>query len=214
MPESAIRSFFLDGPSGRLEALLNSGRAHAAFAAVVCHPHPRFGGTMHNKVVFHAMKALNELGWPVLRFNFRGTGLSEGEHAGGEGEVGDVRAALAWLEQEFHRPIVFTGFSFGAAVGLRAAYDDNDVAALIALGAPVRADSRQYNYDFLESCTKPKLFASGENDQYASAAALQSLVASLPEPKQLVLVPNADHFFAGRLEDMKRAVTDWLKQTI
>src|SRR5207237_5905547 len=108
---------------GRLAALRNSGSPAATHAAVVCHPHPKFGGTMHNKVVFHAMKALNGLGWPVLRFNFRGTGLSEGEHASGLGEVADVRAALAWLKQEFHLPLVFCGFSFGAAVGMRAAYD-------------------------------------------------------------------------------------------
>src|SRR5208282_5314332 len=95
--QTSIRSLFLDGPAGRLEALLNVGAENATHAAVVCHPHPLFGGTLHNKVVFHAMKALNGFGFPVLRFNFRGTGLSEGEHAGGIGEEEDVRAALDWL---------------------------------------------------------------------------------------------------------------------
>ena len=90
------------------------------YAALVCHPHPLFGGTLHNKVVFHAMKALNSFGFPVLRFNFRGTGLSQGEHDHGRGEMDDVRAALDWLERNIHLPIVFAGFSFGAAVGLRA----------------------------------------------------------------------------------------------
>ena len=89
---STIRSLFLDGPAGRLEALLNAGAENATHAAVVCHPHPMFGGTLHNKVVFHTMKALNSFGFPVLRFNFRGAGLSDGEHDRGEGEVEDVRS--------------------------------------------------------------------------------------------------------------------------
>ena len=134
---STIRSLFLDGPAGRLEALLNAGSPDATHAALVCHPHPLYGGTLHNKVVFHAMKALQSFGFPVLRFNFRGTGLSEGAHANGVGEVEDVSTALAWLEREFPLPIVFAGFSFGAAVGLRTAYDDDRVQALIALGLPV-----------------------------------------------------------------------------
>ena len=92
---SSIRSLFLDGPAGRLEALLNTGAENATHAALVCHPHPLFGGTLHNKVVFHTMKALNSFGFPVLRFNFRGAGLSHGEHDEGNGEVEDVRAALA-----------------------------------------------------------------------------------------------------------------------
>ena len=91
-------------PAGRLEALLNAGAPDAAYAALVCHPHPLYGGTLHNKVVFHAMKALNSFGFPVLRFNFRGTGLSHGEHDHGNGEVDDVRAALDWLDHEFHLP--------------------------------------------------------------------------------------------------------------
>src|SRR5262252_6624032 len=132
-----IRSLFLEGPAGRLEALLNAGTENATHAALVCHPHPLFGGTLHNKVVFHAMKALNSFGFPVLRFNFRGAGLSEGEHSGGVGEVEDVRSALGWLEHKFTLPVIFAGFSFGAAVGLRAACFDEHVRALIALGLPV-----------------------------------------------------------------------------
>ena len=130
---ATIRSLFLEGPTGRLEALLNAGGQNASHAALVCHPHPLFGGTLHNKVVFHTMKALNSFGFPVLRFNFRGTGLSQGEHDQGVGEVEDVRAALDWLDLEFHLPIVFAGFSFGAAVGLRAACGDHRVRAAIGL---------------------------------------------------------------------------------
>src|ERR1700728_4120627 len=114
---SQIRSIDdLRGPAGRLEALLNTGRDDAPYATLVCHPHPAGGGTMHNKVVYHAMKALSSFGLPVLRFNFRGTGLSEGEHDQGRGEQDDVRAALDWLDRSFHRPILFAGFSFGSAV--------------------------------------------------------------------------------------------------
>src|SRR5579872_2638995 len=129
MSAATIRSFTLKGPAGNLEALLNLGSTSATHAAVVAHPHPMFGGTLHNKVVFHTMKALNSFGFPVLRFNFRGTGLSEGEHDTGIGEVADVRTALDWLDDEFHLPIVFAGFSFGSAVGLRAACADTRVQA-------------------------------------------------------------------------------------
>ena len=159
---SSIRSLTLDGPAGRLEALLKAGAENATYAAVVCHPHPLFGGTLHNKVVFHTMKALNSFGFPVLRFNFRGTGLSQGEHDHGNGEVDDVRAALDWLDAEYHLPVVFAGFSFGAAVGLRAACADVRVRAVIGVGtpvAPVAADSeepRVYTFDFMRDCAKPK----------------------------------------------------------
>src|ERR1700747_3168581 len=136
----------LDGPAGQLEALLNSGAENATHAPLVWHPPPVFGRTMHNKVVFHAMKALNSFGFPVLRFNFRGAGLSEGEHANGVDEVEDVRAAMAWLEREYALPIIFAGFSFGAAVGLRATYADPRVPALIALGLPaVPIENRVYD---------------------------------------------------------------------
>jgi alpha/beta superfamily hydrolase len=158
---SSIRSLSLEGPVGRLEALLNAGSANATHAAVVCHPHPLFGGTLHNKVVFHTMKALNSFGFPVLRFNFRGTGLSQGEHDHGVGEVEDVRAAFDWLDSEFRLPLVFAGFSFGAAVGLRAACSDSRVRAAIGVGtpvAPIAADAeepRVYAFAFLEECSKP-----------------------------------------------------------
>ncbi|HMK23628.1 MAG TPA: alpha/beta fold hydrolase [Terriglobales bacterium] len=215
MPEtsSAIRSFFLPGPAGQLEALLNAGSADATHAAVVCHPHPLYGGTLHNKVVFHAMKALNQFGFPVLRFNFRGTGLSQGEHAQGDGEIDDVRTALDWLDQEFHLPMIFAGFSFGAAVGLRAACPDPRVQALIALGTPISpVDNRSYDYTFLQTCRKPKLFVSGSRDQFAAKAKLEALVAPLPEPKKLVIIEAADHFFEGRLREMREAIEQWLRE--
>jgi uncharacterized protein len=212
---SAIRSFFLNGPAGQLEALLNAGSSNATHAAVVCHPHPLYGGTLHNKVVFHAMKALNSFGMPVLRFNFRGAGLSHGEHDQGLGEIDDVRTALDWLDHEFHLPIIFAGFSFGAAVGLRAACPDPRVEAIIALGTPVSPiDDRSYDYEFLKTCTKPKLFVSGSRDQFASKARLEALVAQLPEPKKLMIIEAADHFFEGRLREMREAVEGWVRETV
>lgn len=208
---STIRSFFIEGPGGRLEALLNDGSPTATHAAVVCHPHPVYGGTLHNKVVFHAMKALNGFGFPVLRFNFRGTGLSEGEHAGGIGEVDDARSALDWLEHEYSLPIIFAGFSFGAAVGLRAAYADDRVRALIALGLPaVPVEDRGYDFDFLRTSTKPKLFVSGSRDQFAPAGKLEALVNTFSEPKELVRIEAGDHFFEGRLKEMRSAIEGWL----
>lgn len=212
---SSIRSLFLAGPAGRLESLLNAGSPTATHAAVVCHPHPLFGGTLHNKVVFHAMKALNHFGFPVLRFNFRGTGLSEGEHANGAGEVEDVRAALDWMENEYTLPVIFAGFSFGAAVGLRAAYADPRVAALIALGLPaVPVDGRVYDFPFLRDCTKPKLFVSGSRDPYGPPGKLEALVDTFAEPRKLVRIEAGDHFFEGRLREMRETIETWVKETV
>lgn len=179
-----------------------------------------FGGTLHNKVVFHTMKALNSFGFPVLRFNFRGAGLSHGEHDQGEGEVDDVRSALDWMDHEFRLPLVFAGFSFGAAVGLRASYNDDRVGALIGVGVPVSpvpADAeepRVYTFEFLQQCTKPKLFVSGARDQFGPRPKLEALVASVPEPKKLVVIEGADHFFEGRLRELREAIEGWLKSQI
>jgi hypothetical protein len=211
---SSIRSLFLEGPAGRLEALLNAGAPNAPFAAVVCHPHPVYGGTLHNKVVFHAMKALNSFGFPVLRFDFRGTGMSEGEHAGGVGEVDDARVALDWLENEFNLPIIFAGFSFGAAVGLRAAYSDDRVRGLIALGLPaVAVEDRVYDFEFLRESTKPKLFVSGSRDQFAPAGKLEALVNTFAGPKKLVRIEAGDHFFEGRLRELRDTIEAWVRET-
>ncbi|MGE5206375.1 MAG: alpha/beta hydrolase [Chlamydiota bacterium] len=213
--ETQIRSLFLKGPAGQLEALLNQGAEGATHAALVCHPHPMFGGTLHNKVVFHTMKALNGFGFPVLRFNFRGAGLSQGEHDEGRGEVEDVRTALSWLRDQFHLPIIFAGFSFGAAVGLVAACPDPDVAALISLGTPVApVDDRGYDFSFLASCTRPKLFVSGARDQFGPRAKLEQMVALAPEPKRLVIIEGADHFFAGRLAELRRTIEEWVGEQV
>jgi len=210
----AIKSFFIDGPAGRLEALLNAGSAGATYAALVTHPHPLFGGTMHNKVVYHAAKALSSFGFPVLRFNFRGAGLSEGKHDNGRGEVDDVRAALHWLMNEYGLPIVFAGFSFGASTGLRASCPESRVSHLISLGTPVAAEGRVYAYKFLSECSKPKLFVSGDHDQFGPVHEIERLVARAADPKKLVIVPNADHFFEGQLPVMREVVESWMAEQL
>ena len=212
---NSIRSLFLEGPAGQLEALLNVGSANGTHAAVVCHPHPVYGGTLHNKVVFHTMKALHQFGFPVLRFNFRGTGLSEGEHAHGVGELDDVRTALDWIEREYSLPVVFAGFSFGAAVGLRAACPDPRVTSLIGLGLPVTpVDDRVYDFEFLRSCAKPKLFVSGSRDQFGPPGKLEALVDTFAEPKKLVRIEAGDHFFEGRLKEMRETIEKWVSEMV
>lgn len=207
-----IQTIAIESSGGKLEGLLNVGSPDATYAAVVCHPHPMYGGTMHNKVVFHAMKALNGFGFPVLRFNFRGAGRSEGEHDFGRGEQDDVRAGVAWLRRRFELPMIFAGFSFGASVGLRACCDDADVKALISIGTPLEAEDRHFRYEFLAHCPQPKLFVSGARDQYGPAADLIKLVASAAEPRQLLLVENADHFFEPEgLPRMRSAIEEWVK---
>ena len=215
IPNPAIRSFFLDGRAGRLEALLNQGAEGATHAALVCHPHPLYGGAFHNKVVFHTMKALNSFGFPVLRFNFRGVGMSLGEHDNGLGEVDDVRVALDWLDTEFHLPMLVAGFSFGAAIGLRAACPDSRVQAVIGLGIPVvPADERVYDFDFLKTCIKPKLLVSGTRDQFGPRAILEQVEQAIAQPKKLVLIESADHFFEGRLKELRDTVEAWVREVV
>jgi uncharacterized protein len=202
------RSLFLAGPAGRLEAQLWTSReAEPPFVAVVCHPHPLYGGTMHNKVVFQTAKALHERGASVLRFNFRGVGESEGAHDNGRGEIDDVRAAIEFVSTEFPaKPILVAGFSFGSRVGLDAGCGDARVDRLIGLGLPVD----NIDMSFLRACTKPKLIVQGGSDQFGSRKTLQALFAAMPEPKQLAIVDGADHFFTGRLEEVAAAIDAWL----
>jgi alpha/beta superfamily hydrolase len=208
MADTYHRNFFIAGPAGRLEALLwTVPVANPSLAAVVCHPHPLFGGTMHNKVVYQAAKALHLRAIPVLRFNFRGAGQSEGEHDRGLGEQDDVRAALDYLALEFPRtPILLAGFSFGSVVGLRVGCADQRVADLIGLGIPVDRSDLTY----LRDCAKPKLLIQGGSDQFGSRANVEALYTTLPEPKRLVIVEGAEHFFAGQLEKVRSAIDAWL----
>lgn len=210
----AVRSLEIAGPAGRLEALLNEGSAGARFAALVCHPHPPTGGTMHNKVVYHAMKVLNDAAWgfgfPVLRFNFRGTGRSEGEYHGHD-EAGDVLAALDWLENAYNLPLVLAGFSFGAMMSIAASRESRHaIAALALIGLPTHGIKRTYEYPALAKCTVPKLLLSGDRDQYATVEELEQVTTLAAEPKQLVLISEADHFFTGKLEAMQAELAGWM----
>lgn len=176
---------------------------------------------MHNKVVYRTMKVLNSSEWgfgfPVLRFNFRGTGLSQGSHDG-KAEVGDVLAALDWLDSEFHLPLLVAGFSFGSAMALWACSGpektQKDVRGLVALGLPTHANGRDYHYRFLHEATMPKLFISGDRDDFSPAAQLREVVSGAADPKKLEFIPDSDHFFTGRIEIMQRALADWVKHFI
>lgn len=205
----ASQNLFVNGPEGRLEAIFwkPEGDVSPPMAAVVCHPHPLFGGTMHNKVAYQAAKSLDSLGMAVLRFNFRGTGMSAGTHDRGRGERGDVTAALDFLAAEFSgTPLLVAGFSFGCFVGLRVGCKDDRVAECMGLGTPVN----NTDFSFLQECAKPKLFVHGENDEFGDVKTVEALVKSLPGEKQLVVVPGVDHFFAGKLKQVDAAISEWM----
>jgi uncharacterized protein len=204
---SSNETFFLAGPAGRLEAILMVPEGEPLAAAVVCHAHPLHGGIMHFKPVFRAAKALQEQGLAVLRFNFRGVGLSEGAHDDGRGEQDDARAALDELERRFPgRPLVLGGFSFGSHVALRVGGADPRARALFALGFPLRLVPETR---FLAAAAQPTLFVQGEHDAFGSAEELRALVDRLPGPPRLVIVAGSDHFFAGHLDELHEAVASW-----
>jgi alpha/beta superfamily hydrolase len=200
-----IESLFLEGPAGRLEALLEEPEDGAPLeAALVCHPHPQHGGTMHNKVVYRIARGLRSTGAVVLRFNYRGVNLSEGEYAHGEGELEDARVALAYLRGRYPGlPFTLAGFSFGSRIALRLGCEGVGARRVIAVGFPTTYKDRS----FLEDCTLPRIFIQSTRDQYGPISDLEPLVAGLPEPKQLVLVEAADHFFAGALDLLEREIS-------
>ena len=202
-----IESLRIPGPVGPLEALLKHGSATARpFAGIVCHPHPLHGGTMHNKVVFNIAKALGALGAPVLRFNFRGVGASAGAHDEGRGEREDVRAALDYLVARYpHLPLCLAGFSFGSWVGTPVGCADDRVTQLVAVGTPTRI----FGDEKLAGCRKRKLFIQGGTDEHGPVPELERFVEDLPEPKRLVIVPGADHFFTDRQEELRAAIADY-----
>ncbi len=197
----------IDGPVGRLEAVLMTPATPPRAAAVLCHAHPLHGGMMHFKVLFRVAKVLQQRGCAVLRFNFRGVGRSQGTHDEGRGEQDDVRAALEMLEREFPGlPIVAGGFSFGAVMVLRVGIEDPRVTALIALGFPI---GRLKSTAFAASSTKPRLFVQGELDEFGDGGAMEQFVATLPEPRTLVVIPESDHFFTDKTDELAVAVSEW-----
>jgi len=194
---------------GQLEAILKEPRQGAPRGvALVLHPHPLGGGTMHNKVVFRAAAALNDAGLTVLRINFRGVGQSTGEHDEGRGERDDARVGLDYLTEHYPGQRTFLcGFSFGARVGLEVGISDPRVAYLIGIGVPLE----KYDFSFLASCRKPLLLVHGELDEFGDVEHLRRVVAELETsvPVRLVVIPGAGHFFDDQLDQLKRTITDW-----
>jgi len=199
-----IESLFLDGPAGKLEALLEEPEDQAPReAALVCHPHPLHGGTMHNKVVYRIARALRRSGAVVLRFNFRGVNLSEGKYDRGIGEIEDARAALAVLRSRYPElPFTLAGFSFGSKVILKLGCETGEASRLIAVGFPAgQADSRE-----LGACDVPRIFILSTNDEFCPVADMEAYIARLRGPKELIWVDAKDHFFAGALDQFEEAL--------
>jgi hypothetical protein len=199
-----IESHCIAGPAGRLEALLEEPETGLLRqAAVVCHPHPLHGGTMHNKVVHRMARGLRRAGVVALRFNFRGVGLSEGRHGDLIGEIEDARAALAWLRERYPGlPFALAGFSFGARVITRLGCEVEGARWLMAAGFPTRFGPTEY----LETCPVRKIFIQSTRDQFGPRAELETIYAKLPEPKELIWVAGAGHFFGGALEELEERV--------
>ena len=206
-------NLFIPIQHGRLEAILKEPRAQPVTGvALVLHPHPLFGGTMHNKVVFRAAAALNDAGLIVLRINFRGVGQSTGEHDEGRGEREDVRAGLDYLAENYpSQKITLCGFSFGARVGLEVGLMDDRILQIISIGTPVD----KYDFSFIEGCRKPILFVQGEHDEYGNVDRLRELVArvALNAAAELRVIKGAGHFFDNQLEELKRVIIEWVVRT-
>jgi uncharacterized protein len=199
-----IESVFVAGPAGRLEALLEEPEEGAPrFAALVCHPHPQHGGTMHNKVVYRIARGLRSAGAVVLRFNYRGVNLSEGVYDRGEGEIEDARAALAYLRSRYPElPFTLAGFSFGSRIVLRLGCEGIGATRVIAVGYP----SSYRDHSFLETCTVPRVFVQSTHDEFGPLDQFRPLVERLPEPKRVILVEARDHFFVDALDALEREI--------
>jgi alpha/beta superfamily hydrolase len=199
-----IESLFLAGPAGRLEALLEEPEdGPPREAALVCHPHPQHGGTMHNKVVHRIARGLRHAGSAVLRFNYRGVNLSEGVYDHGAGEMDDARVALGELRARYPElPFTLAGFSFGSRIALKIGCSGAGARRVIAVGFPTIYPDREY----LDDCTAPRYFVQSTHDEFGPLADLEAVVAALPEPKQLVAVPARDHFFTGALDELEYAI--------
>ncbi|MBK7709313.1 MAG: dienelactone hydrolase family protein [Acidobacteria bacterium] len=202
-------NLFIPATVGRLEAIVKEPHGTARGIGLVCHPHPLGGGTMHNKVVFRAAAGLVDAGLVTLRFNFRGVGLSGGEHDG-MAEKQDVRDALDYLSANFPGlPITLAGFSFGSRIGNEVGMTDDRVARLISIGTPV---DKYDDFDFLEEARKPILFVHGDRDEFGALENVRSLVDRVAEntDAELVWFENCGHFFDSHLTDLRAAVRDWV----
>ncbi len=195
-------------PHGQLEAIYKPGRTDADRVALVLHPHPVYGGTMHNPVVFHCAKALEAAGFETLRINFRGVGESSGGWDEGRGEFDDAVAALDFLlaSQPQARDVIVAGYSFGSAIGLRLGCNDARVTRLIAIATPVGL----LDLGFLAQCAKPKLFVHGAADELAPLEPLQELLhETVAPPADLRVIDGASHFFENGHDDLNQHVRAW-----
>jgi uncharacterized protein len=199
-----IESHAIGGPAGRLEALLEEPEDREPLvAALVCHPHPLYGGTMHNKVVHRLARGLRMAGAVVLRFNFRGVGRSEGRHGDFVGEIEDARAALEWLRERYPElPFGLGGFSFGARVIAHLGCAKRGALWLMAAGFPTGYGDEET----LAACRETKFFLQSTHDQYGPRAELETLVGRAAEPKRLEWIEARDHFFAGGLDALEDTV--------
>jgi len=196
---------------GQLEAILKEPVCEPKGIAVVCHPHPLGGGTMHNKVVFRAAAGLVDAGLVTLRFNFRGVGASDGEHDGSL-EVQDVRDAIDYLCSEFPgTDLTLAGFSFGSRMGTEVAVDDNRVKRVISIGTPV---DKYRDYGFLTHLRKPILFIHGDKDEFGSVANLKKLFASIESvtDAEIAVFENCGHFFDDHLNELRDKVREWVER--
>jgi len=210
---SRIESFFLAGPAGRIECMLKrpGEESEARAAAVVCHPHPLFGGTMHNKVVHAAAEAIVDCGLPVLRFNFRGAGGSGGTHDGGRGEQDDLRAVLDHLSRLYPgQPLLLAGYSFGAYVALVVGCGDPRAKALIGIGLPVNL----VPFGFLRACDRPLTLIQGDQDAFGLLPLVIALAAHVPGGARVVVIQGAAHNFAGHLDELARRVTEAIPEDL
>jgi alpha/beta superfamily hydrolase len=199
-----IESHSIPGAAGSLEALLEEpDDREPVEAALVCHPHPQHGGTMHNKVVYRLARGLRRAGCVVLRFNYRGVNLSQGSYDHGFGETDDARVALEWLRARYPElPYSLAGFSFGARVILRLGCQLADPRRLIAAGFPTAYKNREY----LEGCGHEKIFIHSTHDEHGPRPEFEAMYATVPEPKRLIWVEAQDHFFKGALDELERVV--------
>ena len=209
MNPKPLRHVDVYGSAGRLEALYRELQDPAG-VAVVCHPHPLGGGTLHNKVVFRAARGLEAANVATLRFNFRGVGASGGKHEEGEGELGDVNAAIAWVKKKHPGKKLFVGgFSFGAWVSSRAACELPDVDAVFLIGTPVN----KYDFGYLRHCEKPMLFVHGTQDEHGDVTKLERLVQTVRNAES-VIVTGADHFFTKQLEALEETMRGWAEELL
>lgn len=198
-----IESLFLGGPAGRLEALLEEPETPPTYAALVCHPHPKGGGTMHNKVVYRMARGLRQTGCVVLRFNYRGVNLSEGEYDEGRGEAEDARVALRELRLRYPGlPVLIGGFSFGSRIALRLASEEEDLVCVIAAGFPTTIPGQ----DYVGGITIPKYFVHSTVDVFGPYPEFTAFYKTLAEPKQLTWIEGGDHFFKDALDDFESAI--------